>query len=117
MAQPHRPDVDPSRHSYTGTHFRQRLKNLVGAYVETRTTITERGIGEPNTQARLIEDRLAEEEKLNKVDAKDVNAVQGEEKLMLFPTYARVKPHLFHGTHAHLSTSEHGTFSSCEGGN
>lgn len=116
MAQPRRTDiVDPSRHSYTGTHFRQRLKNFVGTYVDTRTAIVERGIGEPNTQARLLENRLAEEEKLNKVDAKDVNSVQGEEKLVLFPTYARVKPHLFHGTHAHQSTSEHGTCSRYDG--
>ena len=69
----------------------------------------ERAIGNPNnTQARLVENRFAEEEKLNKVDAKDVGAVQGEEKLVLFPTYARVKPHLFHSAHGHSSTSEHG---------
>ena len=27
---------------------------------------------------------------------------------MLFPTYARVKPHLFHAMHQHASTSEYG---------
>ena len=114
MAQPHnRTDMDLSRHSYTGTHLRQRLKNFVGTYVDTRASIAERGIGEPNARARFIENRLADEEKFNKVDAKDVPAVQGEEKLVLFPTYARVKPHLFHLAHEHSSTSEHGSFLDC----
>ena len=75
----------------------------------------ERAIGEPSTQARLVENRFAEEEKLNKVDAKDVATVQGEEKLVLFPTYARVKPHLFHSAHGHSSTSEHGMCTRCQG--
>jgi hypothetical protein len=110
MAQPHRTDIDSSRHSYTGTHIRQRFRNLLGTYVDTGSAMMmERAIGNPNnTQARLVENRFAEEEKLNKVDAKDVGAVQGEEKLVLFPTYARVKPHLFHSAHGHSSTSEHG---------
>ena len=29
-------DVDPSRHTYTGGHFRQRLKNLVVTYVDAK---------------------------------------------------------------------------------
>lgn len=103
-------DVDTSRHSYSGGHFRQRLKNIVGAYVEGKiNTRTTRGITEPPAAARLVEDRLAEEESLNKVDAKDVAGIPGDEKLVLFPTYARVKPHLFHGSHHHISTSEHGS--------
>ena len=103
-------DVDASRHSYTGGHFRQRLKNIVGAYVEGKiNTATTRANTEAPVAARLVEDRLAEEERINTVDAKDVATVPGEEKLVLFPTYARVKPHLFHGSHHHVSTSEHGT--------
>jgi len=109
MAAP-RFDVDASRHSYTGGYFRQRLKNVLGAYVEGKiNTGTTRGISEPPATARLVEDRLAEEERINKVDAKDAATIPGEEKLVLFPTYARVKPHLFHASHHHVSTSEHGT--------
>jgi hypothetical protein len=113
MSQPHRPtDVDFARHSYTGTHIRQRVRNLLGTYVDTRTaSIIDRGIGDLSTEARVVENRVAEEEKSNKIDAKDVAGVQGEEKLVLFPTYARVKPHLFHSAHGHSSTSEHGIVS------
>jgi hypothetical protein len=107
MAQPLR-DVDNSQHSYTGGHFRQRFKNLVGSYIDTKLEAGNRSIAEPPSQARLITDRLAEEEKLNSVDVKDVNMVQGEEKLVIFPTYAKVKPHLFHSGHQHPSTSKHG---------
>ena len=104
-------DVDSGRHTYTGGHFRRRLKNIVGAYVEGKinTGATTPGITEPPAPARLLQDRLAEEERINKVDAKDTAAVAGEEKLVLFPTYARAKPHLFHASHHHKSTSEHGT--------
>ena len=61
-------DVDASRHSYTGGFFRQRLKNVLGAYVEGKiNTGTTRGITEPPAAARLMENRLAEEERINKV--------------------------------------------------
>jgi hypothetical protein len=98
-------DVDPSRHSYTGGHFRQRFKNLVIPHVEK---VTAGKVVEPSTVARLVEDRLTDEEVSIKVDAKDAHTVPGEEKLVLFPTYARVKPHLFHAKHQHASTSEYG---------
>lgn len=98
-------EVDHSRHSYTGGHFRQRLKNLVGTYVDAKGTAV-RGV-ESSTVARSVEDPLSEEEN-NKVDAKDLANVPGEEKLVLFPTYARVKPHLFHAMHQHVPTSEYG---------
>jgi phosphatidate phosphatase APP1 len=101
MAQPPR-DVDPSRHSYTGSHFRQRLRNIVGTYVSAAS----KDIGDPGVQARMVEDSIAEQDR--KVDAKDVGMAQGEEKLVLYPTYARTKPHLFHGHHRHPSTSQHG---------
>jgi Uncharacterized conserved protein (DUF2183) len=102
MPQPR--DVDSSRHSYTGGHFRQRLKNLVGTYVDTKV----RPKTDASTTSRSVEKGFAEEDKLNKVDAKD-SAAAGEEKLVIFPTYAKVKPHLFHALHGHTSTSEHGT--------
>jgi hypothetical protein len=111
-------DVDAPRHSYSGHRFRQRLKNIVGAYVEGKVnTGNTRGINtEPPVAARLVEDRLAEEERVNHVDAKDAAAVPGDEKLVLFPTYARVKPHLFHATHHHIATSEYGAHAlSCQG--
>ena len=98
-------EVDPSRHSYTGGHFRQRFRNIVGTYVDTKIAGV-RGV-EPGTTARLVEERVAEEENSN-VDAKDDANVPGEEKLMLFPTYARVRPHLFHAMHQHAVTSEYG---------
>jgi hypothetical protein len=98
-------DVGPSRHSYTGGHFRQRLKNRVVTYVDAKVAAV-KGV-EPGT-ARSVEDPVAEEEKNNKDDAKDMANIPGEEKLVLFPTYAMVKPHLFHGMHQHASTSEHG---------
>lgn len=98
-------DVDPSRHSYSGGHFRQRLKNLVVPHVEKGTAVK---VVEPSTVTRSVEDRLTDEEVSIKVDAKDAHTVPGEEKLVLFPTYARVKPHLFHAMHQHVSTSEYG---------
>lgn len=102
MSQPR--DVDLSRQRSPGGHFRQRFKKFVGLYVDVKAGSKI----EPSTVARLVEDRLAEEEKLNKVDAKDVAAIE-EEKLVLFPTYARVKPHFLHASHSHAPTSEHGT--------
>jgi len=114
MATPRPPyygqrNVDPSRHSYTGGHIRQRLRNIVGNYVDAKL-----GVGTPvpgpATSPRMVHDRFAQEEESNKIDARDIAAVSGdEEKLVLFPTYARVKPHLFHVLHQHGPTSEHGT--------
>jgi hypothetical protein len=98
-------ELDPARHSYTGGHFRQRLRNIVGGYVEGKIA----GEGSVASTARMVEDRFAEEEKLNKVDAKDVGVMVGEEKVVLYPTYARIKPHLLHVLHQHAPTSEHGT--------
>jgi hypothetical protein len=77
----------------------------VGTYVDAKVTAV-RGV-ESSTRARSVEDPLSEEEN-NKVDAKDLANVPGEEKLVLFPTYARVKPHLFHALHQHVPTSEYG---------
>jgi hypothetical protein len=99
-------ELDPARHSYTGGHIRQRLRNIVGSYVDGKVGDTGESVA---TTARMVEDRFAEEEKLNKVDAKDVGTVVGEEKVVLYPTYARVKPHLLHVLHQHAPTSEHGT--------
>ena len=104
--------TDPSSYGFTGHRLRQRFREFVGSYLDTVGS----GVGAPTTRAiqeqpppaRLVEDRLAEEEKLNNVDAKNVTATQGEEKLVLYPTYARVKPHLFHATHQHVPTSDHG---------
>src|SRR5579859_3745429 len=95
MAQP----LDSIRHTYSGSHIRQKLKSIVTANVDPRTIS---GGREPAVQARILEDRLAEEEKINKVDAKDVAAVPGDEKLALFPTYARVKPHFLQIGRAHV---------------
>jgi phosphatidate phosphatase APP1 len=105
--QPQR-DVNAAKPSYTGSYFRQRIKNIVGAYVDGRESLRSRTVLEPPTTARLVEERLGEEETLNKIEAKDVATVIGDEKLVLFPTYARAKPHLFHATHKHIATSEHG---------
>jgi len=102
-------DVDFSRHSYTGGHIRQRLRNVVGNYVDAKLGVGTR-VSAPAPTARLVQDRSAEEESLNRIDAKDIATVGGgEEKLVLFPTYARVKPHLLHILHQHGPTSEHGT--------
>jgi len=107
MAHPSR-NVDISQHSYTGGYFRQRLRNFVGFYVDAKLSSGTRGIAEPNTQARSVENQLTVDEQVISVETKEPSAVQGEEKLVLYPTYARVKPHLFHSTHRHTSTSEHG---------
>ena len=101
MAQP----PDPARHSYTGQNIRQKLKNMVGTYAGY--TSGSRDISDPGVQARMVEDSLAQTEENRKVSAKDADG-QGEEKLVLFPTYARIKPHLFHGNHLHSSTSSRG---------
>lgn len=80
----------------------------MGGYIDSK--ISSRGgpeaTGQAETttsQSRLVEDEEGE----SKVDAKDVANVQGEEKVVLYPTYARVKPHLSHVIRRHSSTSQH----------
>jgi hypothetical protein len=68
--------------------IRKRIRNLVDTYRNAKASLARNGLSEPAAPARLVEDRLAEEERLNKVDAKDVSNVQGQEKLVLYPTYA-----------------------------
>ena len=90
MAQPH-------ERSQPSTHFR-RFRNLVGSYIDTKVAyardVTSRGLEEQLTRQESV---VAESVTLE------------EEKLVLYPTYARVKPHLLHMTHHHTSTSEHGS--------
>ena len=87
--------------------FRRRIRNIVDTYRDARADLQSRGINEAAPPARLVEDRLAEEERLNKVDAKDVSNVQGEEKLVLYPTYA-ARPYGHH-LHIHPPGTQHCT--------
>lgn len=87
--------------------FRRRIRTIVDTYRDARANLQSRGISEAAPPARLVEDRLAEEERLNKVDAKDVSNVQGEEKLVLYPTYA-ARPYGHH-LHIHAPGTQHCT--------
>ena len=49
MPQPR--NIDISRHTNTGGHFRQRLKNFIGGYVDTSKTMSKM---DPSTTARLV---------------------------------------------------------------
>jgi hypothetical protein len=80
------------------TSFR-RLRNLVGTYIDTKVS------GARDLTNRQVEERLTKQET---VQANEITV--DEEKLVLYPTYARVKPHLLHMTHQHTATSEHGLF-------
>lgn len=83
------------------------MRNLVETYVDTGVDTEVGSPVEPSTPTRFVEDPLLEE-KISRVDSKDGLPAQAEENLVLFPTYARVKPHIFHAIHQHSATSKHG---------
>jgi hypothetical protein len=100
MSQPRFRDIEGRS---TPPNQIRRLRNFFGSYIDTKVGHTSRGIGESTT--RRVEEPLVAREAL---DANDGAITQEEERLVLYPTYARIKPHLLHMTHQHTATSEHG---------
>ena len=105
--------LDPSSSPVPESRYqiRRRIRNLVDTYRDAKASLTRsttvEALAPAVPAARLVEDRLADEERLNKVEAKEAANVPGEEKLVLYPTYA-ARPYGYHLLDFHPQGSQYG---------